>query len=180
MRTIRTVAEMQAHSRAARAAGRKIGLVPTMGAFHGGHESLMRAARAGSDEMVVSLFVNPAQFNDPRDLEAYPRDERRDARIAEQQGADVLFAPGLDEVYRDGARTKVIVEGLGEVFEGAHRGPGHFAAVCTVVAKLFNIVQPDRAYFGQKDAQQVAVLRRMVRDLDFPLEIRVMPTVREP
>jgi pantoate--beta-alanine ligase len=177
MRTIRTVAELRAHLGGTPGT---VGLVPTMGALHAGHESLIRAARAENDVVVVSLFVNPAQFNDPRDLEAYPRDERRDAQIAERHGADVLFAPPQDEVYRDGASTKVIVAELGEVFEGAHRGPGHFAGVCTVVAKLFNMVQPDRAYFGQKDAQQVAVLRRMVSDLDFPLEIRVQPTVRDP
>jgi len=176
MRTIRTIAELRAHLGATSGS---VGLVPTMGALHAGHESLIRAAREENDLVVVSLFVNPAQFNDPRDLEAYPRDERRDADIAERHGADVLFAPAQDEVYRAGASTKVIVEGLGEVFEGAHRGPGHFAGVCTVVAKLFNMVQPDRAYFGQKDAQQVAVLRRMVADLDFPLEIRVQPTVRD-
>jgi pantoate--beta-alanine ligase len=180
MRTIRTVAEMQEHSRAARAAGRTIGLVPTMGAFHGGHESLIRAARAGSDELVVSLFVNPAQFNDPRDLEAYPRDERADAAIAEGLGVDVLFAPPPEAVYPDGFATTVSVPGLSDVLEGAKRGPGHFAGVSTVVAKLLNMVAPDVAYFGQKDAQQVAVLRRMARDLDFPLEIEVLPTVREP
>ena len=177
MRTIRTVAELRAHLDSARGS---IGLVPTMGALHAGHESLIRAARGENDVVVVSLFVNPAQFNDPRDLEAYPRDERRDGAIAERHGADILFAPEQDEVYRAGASTKVIVEGLGEVFEGAHRGPGHFAGVCTVVAKLFNMVQPDRAYFGQKDAQQVAILKRMVADLDFPLEIRVQPTIRDP
>ncbi len=177
MRTIRTVAELRAHLKHTPGS---VGLVPTMGALHAGHESLIRAAREENDEVVVSLFVNPAQFNDPRDLEAYPRDERRDGQIAERHGADVLFAPAQDEVYRAGASTKVIVEGLGEVYEGAHRGPGHFAGVCTVVAKLFNMVQPDRAYFGQKDAQQVAVLERMVADLDFPLEIRVQPTVRDP
>jgi pantoate--beta-alanine ligase len=177
MRTIRTVRKLRAHLESARGS---VGLVPTMGALHAGHESLIRAAREENDVVVVSLFVNPAQFNDPRDLEAYPRDERRDGEIAERHGADVLFAPAQDEVYRAGASTKVIVEGLGEVFEGAHRGPGHFAGVCTVVAKLFNMVQPDRAYFGQKDAQQVAVLKRMVADLDFPLEIRVQPTVRDP
>jgi pantoate--beta-alanine ligase len=177
MRTIRTVAELRAHLGAPHAS---VGLVPTMGALHAGHESLIRAAREENDVVVVSLFVNPAQFNDPRDLEAYPRDERRDGDIAERHGADVLFAPSQQEVYRDGASTKVIVEGLGEVFEGAHRGAGHFAGVCTVVAKLFNMVQPDRAYFGQKDAQQVAVLKRMVADIDFPLEIRVQPTVRDP
>jgi pantoate--beta-alanine ligase len=177
MRTIRTVRELRAHLGATPGS---VGLVPTMGALHAGHESLIRAAREENDVVVVSLFVNPAQFNDPRDLEAYPRDERRDGQIAERHGADILFAPAQDEVYRAGASTKVIVEGLGEVFEGAHRGPGHFAGVCTVVAKLFNMVQPDRAYFGQKDAQQVAVLKRMVADLDFPLEIRVQPTVRDP
>jgi pantoate--beta-alanine ligase len=180
VKTIRTVAEMQAHSRAARAAGRRIGLVPTMGAFHAGHESLMRAARAGSDEMVVSLFVNPAQFNDPRDLEAYPRDEQADAAIAERLGADVLFAPPAEAVYPPGFATTVSVPGLSEALEGEHRGPGHFAGVCTVVAKLFNMVAPDLAYFGQKDAQQVAVLKRMTRDLDLPVTIEVLPTVREP
>ncbi len=180
MKTIRTVAEMQAHSRAARAQGRTIGLVPTMGAFHAGHESLMRAARAGSDELVVSLFVNPAQFNDPRDLEAYPRDEQADAAIAERLGADVLFAPPPEAVYPPGFATTVSVPGLSDALEGAHRGPGHFAGVCTVVAKLFNMVAPDTAYFGQKDAQQVAVLKRMTRDLDFPLTIEVLPTIREP
>jgi pantoate--beta-alanine ligase len=180
VKTIRTVAEMQAHSRAARATGRRIGLVPTMGAFHAGHESLMRAARAGSDEMVVSLFVNPAQFNDPRDLEAYPRDEQADAAIAERLGADVLFAPPAEAVYPPGFATTVSVPGLSEALEGEHRGPGHFAGVCTVVAKLFNMVAPDLAYFGQKDAQQVAVLKRMTRDLDLPVTIEVLPTVREP
>ena len=180
MRTIRTVAEMQEHSRAARANGRRIGLVPTMGAFHGGHESLMRAAREGSDEMVVSLFVNPAQFNDPRDLAAYPRDEQHDAAVAARLGADVLFAPPVETVYPDGFSTTVAVAGLSDVLEGAHRGPGHFAGVCTVVAKLFNMVAPDVAYFGQKDAQQVAVVGRMARDLDLPVQIEVLPTVREP
>jgi pantoate--beta-alanine ligase len=174
MRTIRTVEELRARPRAG-----TLGLVPTMGAFHAGHESLIRAARAASDEVVVSLFVNPAQFDDPRDLEAYPRDEQSDAAIAEALGADVLFAPAPDAVYPKGFGTKVVVEGLSDVFEGAHRGAGHFAGVCTVVAKLFNMVQPDLAYFGQKDAQQVAVLRRMVADLDFPLELRVCPTVRD-
>jgi pantoate--beta-alanine ligase len=151
-----------------------------MGAYHGGHESLMRAARSGSDEMVVSLFVNPAQFNDPRDLAAYPRDEEHDAAVAASLGADVLFAPPVEAVYPGGFSTSVAVAGLSEVLEGAHRGAGHFAGVCTVVAKLFNMVAPDVAYFGQKDAQQVAVLRRMARDLDFPVEIEVLPTIREP
>jgi pantoate--beta-alanine ligase len=177
MRTIRTVPELRAHLAQVRGT---VGLVPTMGAFHAGHESLIEAARAGSDHVVVSLFVNPAQFNDPRDLEAYPRDERQDAEIAEALGADVLFAPAPDEVYPPGFSTSVTVNGLSDVLEGAHRGPGHFAGVCTVVAKLFNMVRPDVAYFGQKDAQQVAVLRRMAADLDFPLRIEVRPTVREP
>jgi pantoate--beta-alanine ligase len=176
MRTIRTVPELRAHL--ATASG-TVGLVPTMGAFHAGHESLIKAARNDTDHVVVSLFVNPAQFNDPRDLEAYPRDERRDAERAEQLGADVLFAPSPDVVYPPWFATTVRVEGLSDRFEGTSRGPGHFAGVCTVVAKLLNMVRPDVAYFGQKDAQQVAVLKRMVRDLDFPLEIRVQPTVRD-
>jgi pantoate--beta-alanine ligase len=176
MRTIRTVPELRAHL--ATVSG-TVGLVPTMGAFHAGHESLIKAARANADHVVVSLFVNPAQFNDPRDLEAYPRDEQRDAQRADQLGADVLFAPSPDVVYPPGFATTVRVEGLSDRFEGTSRGPGHFAGVCTVVAKLFNMVRPDVAYFGQKDAQQVAVLKQMVRDLDFPLEIRVQPTVRD-
>ena len=180
MRTIRTVAEMQALSAEARAGGRTVGLVPTMGAFHDGHLALMRAARAAGDVVVVSLFVNPAQFDDPRDLEAYPRDEQRDAQIAEQLGADVLFAPAPEAVYPAGFSTQVRVQGLSDVLEGATRGPGHFAGVCTVVAKLLVAVGPDAAYFGAKDAQQVAVLRRMVLDLGFPVRLEVVPTVREP
>ncbi len=176
MRTIRTVPELRAHLSSVHGT---IGLVPTMGAFHAGHASLIEAARRGTDHVVVSLFVNPAQFNDPRDLEAYPRDEGRDAERAEQLGADVLFAPSPDVVYPPGFATTVRVDGLSDDFEGAQRGPDHFAGVCTVVAKLFNMVRPDVAYFGQKDAQQVAVLKRMVRDLDFPLELRVQPTVRD-
>ena len=180
MRTIRSIAELRAHVRAQRAAGDSIGLVPTMGAFHGGHESLIRAARADTDEVIVSLFVNPAQFNDPSDLAAYPRDEQRDAGIAERLGADTLFAPPPEEVYPPGFSTSVGVPGLSDVLEGAQRGPGHFAGVCTVVAKLFNMVEPDVAYFGQKDGQQVAVLKRMARDLDFSIRIEVLPTIREP
>jgi pantoate--beta-alanine ligase len=140
----------------------------------------MTAARVDCDEVVVSLFVNPAQFDEASDLAAYPRDEARDAAEAEALGVDVLFAPAPEEVYPDGFATSVRVDGLGDVFEGAERGPGHFAGVCTVVAKLLNIVAPDAAYFGQKDAQQVAVLRRMVADLDIPVELRVVATVREP
>ena len=180
MITIRTVAGMRAHSRAARAAGRSVGLVPTMGAFHAGHHALMRAARERCDVVAVSLFVNPAQFEEAADLEAYPRDEAGDVREAEELGVDVIYAPGVDEVYPPGFATAVRVEGLSDVLEGAERGRGHFAGVCTVVTKLLNVVQPDQAFFGQKDAQQVAVLKRMVRDLDVPVELQVVPTVREP
>jgi pantoate--beta-alanine ligase len=180
MRTIRTVAEMRAWLGNARAEGRTVGLVPTMGAFHAGHHSLMRAAREEQDSVVVSLFVNPAQFNDTRDLDAYPRTEANDAADAAELGVDVLFAPPVTEIYPDGFATTVEVAGLSEVLEGAERGPGHFAGVCTVVNKLLNIVGPDVAYFGQKDAQQVAVVKRMVRDLDMPVRIEVLPTVREP
>ena len=180
MRTIRTIAEMRAWLGNVRAEGRSVGLVPTMGAFHAGHHSLMRAAREEQDSVVVSLFVNPAQFNDSHDLAAYPRTEANDAAEAADLGVDVLFAPAASEIYPDGFATTVQVGGLAEVLEGAERGPGHFAGVCTVVNKLFNIVGPDVAYFGQKDAQQVAVVKRMVRDLDMTVKIEVMPTVREP
>ncbi|MDP9294673.1 MAG: pantoate--beta-alanine ligase [Actinomycetota bacterium] len=179
MRTIRTIAEVRAYVGRARKAGRSIGLVPTMGAYHGGHESLMRAARQACDEVIVSLFVNPTQFEDSGDLAAYPRDERADAAVAAQLGVDVLFAPPAEEVYPDGFATSITVPGLSDVLEGAQRGAGHFAGVCTVVAKLFNIVAPDVAFFGQKDAQQVAVLRRMATDIDFPVRIEALPTVRE-
>jgi pantoate--beta-alanine ligase len=180
MRTIRSNDEMRAATAATRAEGRSIGLVPTMGAFHGGHHALMRAARESCDEVVVSLFVNPAQFDDQSDLAAYPRNEARDAAEAAELGVDVLYAPTVEEVYPPGFTTTVTVNGLGDVLEGAHRGAGHFAGVCTVVTKLFNVVGPDIAFFGQKDAQQVAVLRRMVRDLDLPVTLEVVPTVREP
>jgi pantoate--beta-alanine ligase len=157
-----------------------VGLVPTMGAFHAGHHALMRAARERCDTVVVSLFVNPAQFEEAADLAAYPRDEQRDVAEAEELGVDVLYAPPVEEVYPPGFATSVRVEGLSDVLEGAERGPGHFGGVCTVVTKLFNVVRPDIAYFGQKDAQQVAVLRRMVLDLDIATELEVIPTVREP
>jgi pantoate--beta-alanine ligase len=175
VRIVRTNEEMRRVPRSG-----TVGLVPTMGAFHAGHHALMRAARERCDTVVVSLFVNPAQFNEAADLAAYPRDEQRDAAEAEQLGVDVLYAPPVEEVYPPGFATSVRVEGLSDVLEGAARGPGHFAGVCTVVTKLFNVVQPDVAFFGQKDAQQVAVLRRMVRDLDIPVELVVIPTVREP
>ncbi len=179
MITIRTKAEMREHVAAARNAGRSLGLVPTMGAFHGGHHALMRAARERTDLVVVSLFVNPTQFDEQSDLAAYPRDEARDAAEAAELGVDVLYAPPVEEVYPAGFATTVRVGALADVLEGASRGPGHFAGVCTVVAKLFNVVTPDIAVFGQKDAQQVAVLRRMVRDLDLPVALEVVPTVRE-
>jgi pantoate--beta-alanine ligase len=175
VKTLRTVAEVREEL-----AGREnIGLVPTMGAFHEGHLALIRAARAECDSVVVSIFVNRAQFGTGEDFERYPRDEERDAHLAEREGADVAFAPAADELYPAGYQTWVDVEELGAVLEGVHR-PGHFRGVATVCLKLFNIVQPDRAYFGQKDAQQVAVVRRMVRDLDLPVEIRSVPTVRDP
>jgi pantoate--beta-alanine ligase len=150
-----------------------------MGYFHEGHLSLMRRAREGCDVVVVSLFVNPTQFNDPADLEAYPRDEARDAAMAQSAGVDFLFAPTAREMYAHDAATSVTVGGVSEPLEGESRGPGHFRGVATVVAKLFNIVQPTAAYFGQKDAQQALVIRRMVRDLNFPLRVEVCPTVRE-
>jgi pantoate--beta-alanine ligase len=156
----------------------RIGLVPTMGAFHAGHEALLAAARAECDTVVVSLFVNPAQFGDAGDLERYPRDEERDAAIAAEAGANLLFAPAAEEMYPAGFQTWIDVSELGSILEGAFR-PGHFRAVATVCCKLFNIVRPDVAYFGQKDAQQVEVVRRLVRDLDLEVDLRVVPTVRE-
>ena len=182
MRVVRKKAELRAALADERRRGRSIGLVPTMGFLHEGHLSLLRAASADCDVVVVSLFVNPAQFGPGEDLDRYPRDEARDARLAESAGADLLYAPDVDEVYSPGFATRVAVEGLTEVLCGATggRGPGHFEGVTTVVAKLFNAVQPDVAYFGQKDAQQAAVIRRMVDDLDFPLRVEVLPTVREP
>jgi pantoate--beta-alanine ligase len=155
-----------------------VGLVPTMGAFHAGHLSLFRAARAENDLVVASLFVNPAQFAPGEDLDRYPRDEKRDAALAAEEGVDVLFAPAAEEIYPSGFQTWVEVENLGSSLEGRHR-PGHFRGVATVCLKLFNLVRPARAYFGQKDAQQAAVVRRMVRDLAVPVEIRVCPTVRD-
>ena len=180
MRTLRTVAELRAALAQPRREGRRIGLVPTMGAFHAGHLSLMRRAREECDEVVVSLFVNPAQFNEAADLDGYPRDEGRDAVLAAEAGVDYLFAPPLEEVYPDGFATTVTIAGLTEHLEGAERGRAHFDGVTTVVTKLFNMVGPDVAYFGQKDAQQAAVIRRLVRDLDLPVQIEICPIVREP
>ena len=180
MRTVRTIAEVRAELRGARRAEQVIGLVPTMGALHEGHLSLIRQARATCDAVVVSLFVNPAQFNAAGDLAAYPRDEDRDAALAAEAGADLLFAPALDEVYPPGFGTTVHVSRLTETLEGAHRGVSHFDGVTTVVTKLLNMVGPDVAFFGQKDAQQALVVRALVRDLDLPVRIEVCPTVREP
>jgi pantoate--beta-alanine ligase len=182
MRTLRTVSELREALAPARRAGRTIGLVPTMGAFHEGHLSLIRRARGDCDVVVVSLFVNPTQFAPSEDLAAYPRDEQRDAALAEAEGVDLLFAPPVEEVYPDGFATTVTVGGITEMLEGhpSRRGPSHFAGVTTVVSKLFNMAGPDVAYFGQKDAQQALVLHQMVRDLDIPVRIEVCPTVRDP
>jgi pantoate--beta-alanine ligase len=181
VRTVRTVRELREALGPERRAGRSIGLVPTMGAFHGGHLSLIRRAREQTDVVVVSLFVNPAQFGPNEDLGGYPRDEERDTELASGEGVDILFAPSVEEVYPDGFDTTVSVGGLTAVLEGApeHRGPDHFAGVTTVVAKLLNMAAPDVAYFGQKDAQQALVIRRLVRDLDMPVQIEVCPTVRD-
>ena len=168
MKVLRTITELQT------APG--TGLVPTMGALHDGHRALFRAARAENDRVVASLFVNPAQFDEPTDLDAYPREEQHDVELAEAEGVDAVFAPSLDELYPDGFSTWVQPDGTGA--EGAAR-PGHFRGVATVCLKLFNLVLPERAYFGQKDAQQVAVIRHLVRDLNVPVEIRVVPTVRD-
>jgi pantoate--beta-alanine ligase len=156
----------------------RIGLVPTMGAFHAGHESLFSAARSECDLVVVSLFVNPAQFAPGEDLERYPRDEERDLAAAERAGVDVVFAPAADDLYPAGFATWVDVGDVARGLEADER-PGHFRGVATVCLKLFNIVRPHAAYFGQKDAQQAAVLRRVVRDLDVPVELRILPTVRD-
>ena len=175
MKIARTIAEARAALADVEA---EIGLVPTMGAFHEGHLSLFRAARAECGYVVASLFVNPAQFAAGEDFERYPRDYARDERLAEGAGVDLLFAPAAAELYPPGFQTWIDVEELGHPLEGEHR-PGHFRGVATICLKLFNIVRPARAYFGRKDAQQAAVVLRMVRDLDLDLEIRVLPTVRD-
>jgi pantoate--beta-alanine ligase len=183
VRTVRTVAALREALATAHREGRSIGLVPTMGYLHEGHLSLLRAARGRCDVVVMSLFVNPPQFAPGEDLDRYPRDEGRDAALAEAEGVDVLYAPPLAEVYPDGFATSVELDaGLTEVLCGdpRRRGPDHFRGVATVVAKLFAAVGPDIAFFGQKDAQQAIVIRRMARDLDFPVEVAVLPTVREP
>lgn len=180
MKTVTTVAELREVCDAARAHGRTVGFVPTMGYFHDGHRSLMRAARAENDLVVVSLFVNPTQFAPTEDLAAYPRDEARDVALAGAEGAELVFAPHVAEIYPDGFATTVTVGGPALTLEGAAR-PHHFAGVATVVAKLLVAVRPDRAVFGQKDAQQVAVIRRLVRDLHLDdIDLAIGPIVREP
>jgi pantoate--beta-alanine ligase len=175
MRTLATVREVRA---AVASLEGSVGLVPTMGAFHEGHLSLMRTARAENDTVVVSLFVNPAQFDEPADLAAYPRDDERDLELAAGAGVDVVFRPSVEELYPEGFQTWIEVEQIAQRMEGAAR-PGHFRGVATVCLKLFNIVRPKRAYFGQKDVQQAAVVKRLVKDLDLEIEIRVLPTVRD-
>lgn len=181
MRTLRTVASVRTALRPARRRERSIALVPTMGALHEGHVALIRQAREEYDEVVVSLFVNPTQFDDAADLTAYPRDESRDAGMAADAGADLLFAPAAEELYPAGFVTHVDLEGpLTTTLEAAHRGADHFRGVATIVTKLLNIVQPEVALFGRKDAQQALVIRQVVRDLDLPVRIELTDTVREP
>ena len=178
MKTLNTIEAMRAVSREQRRAGRRLGLVPTMGALHDGHLSLTRAARSQCDLVAVSLFVNPLQFGPAEDLAKYPRNLERDRGLLEGEGVDFLFAPSVEEMYPAGSVTYVTVEGLGDKLCGRSR-PGHFRGVATVVSKLFHIVEPDLAFFGQKDAAQVAIIRQMVRDLDFPVQIVTCPIVRE-
>lgn len=178
MQVVRTVAETQAALVALRAGQGTVGFVPTMGALHEGHLSLVRAAKQGCGAVVVSIFVNPTQFGPNEDFSKYPRTFEADCELLETEGVDLVFAPQVEEMYPEGAATFVEVEGVSDRLDGVSR-PGHFRGVATVVAKLFHIVQPTRAYFGQKDAAQVAVLRRMVRELHFPLELIACPTVRE-
>jgi pantoate--beta-alanine ligase len=177
VRRARTISGLRAALEPERGRGR-IGLVPTMGALHGGHLELIASARRECDAVVVSIFVNPSQFDDPEDLADYGADPEADAQAAERAGADILFVPSVDDMYPEGFQTWVEVEELSRGLEGDAR-PGHFRAVATVCLKLFNIVRPERAYFGEKDAQQAAVVERLVRDLNLELEIRVIPTVRD-
>ena len=176
---IRTVASLRDVLSRERAKGKRIALVPTMGALHQGHLSLIRQARAECEVVVMSLFVNPTQFNEQRDLDAYPRTEEADVLLAADAGCDIVFAPSTSEVYRNGFNTTIDVGAIARPLEGEARGAVHFRGVATVVAKLFNMVAPHVAYFGQKDAQQTLVVRQLVRDLDFPVDIRICPTVRE-
>jgi pantoate--beta-alanine ligase len=179
MKVHKTIAEMHAACRTARQDGKRLGLVPTMGALHEGHLSLVRAARASCDVVAVSIFVNPTQFGPNEDLTKYPRSVERDRGLLEKENVELLFAPSVEEMYPQGSVTWVTVESLSQKLDGRSR-PGHFRGVTTVVAKLFHIIEPDAAFFGQKDAAQVAVIRRMVRDLNFPVEIIACPIVREP
>lgn len=179
MKIVRTVAEVRAVTADLRRQGRSLGLVPTMGALHAGHISLVRAAKAACDAVAVTLFVNPAQFGPHEDFSHYPRTFEADCHLLEAEGIDLLFAPETLEMYPPGATTWVEVEGIQDRLDGRSR-PGHFRGVSTIVAKLFNIVAPDKAFFGQKDAAQVAIVRRMVRDLNFHLELVVCPIVRDP
>jgi pantoate--beta-alanine ligase len=178
VKTVRTIAELRAELESVRADGSSVGLVPTMGALHAGHISLFTVARRECDCLVASVFVNPAQFSPQEDFARYPRDERRDEEVAAEAGVDFLFVPAADELYPRGYQTWVDVERLSRTLEGEQR-PGHFRGVATICLKLFNIVRPQRAYFGQKDAQQALVLRRMVEDLHLDVELRVLPTVRD-
>jgi pantoate--beta-alanine ligase len=177
VKTVRTIAAVRRELAPSRASS-TVGLAPTLGALHAGHESLFRAARAECDVVVASLFLNTAQFEEGADLDRYPRNEQADTDLAAAAGVDLLFTPGSDEMYPVGFQTWVEVEDLGRMLEGVHR-PGHFRGVATICLKLFNIVRPQLAYFGQKDAQQVAVLERLVRDLNLEVTIRVLPTVRD-
>ena len=176
MNVVRTISDVRAALAELRAGS--VGLVPTMGALHGGHAALLAAARSENDTVVMSLFVNPAQFGKPADLDRYPRDEAHDLALAREAGVDVVFAPTAEEMYPPGFETWVDVTTTGSTLEGTYR-PGHFRGVATVVLKLFTIVGPTRAYFGQKDAQQVEVVRRLIRDLALAIELRVVPTVRD-
>src|SRR5271163_17069 len=179
MKVCTTIPEARALCREARASGKRLGLVPTMGALHEGHLSLVRAAKAQCDAVAVSIFVNPTQFGPTEDLSNYPRQFEQDRQLLEKEGVEILFAPPVEEIYPRGEVTWVLVEGLSEKLDGRSR-PGHFRGVTTIVAKLFHIVEPAAAFFGQKDAAQLAVIRRMVRDLNFPVEIVACPIVREP
>jgi pantoate--beta-alanine ligase len=179
MKTVRTIVELRRLLAQLRGEERTVGLVPTMGALHEGHLALLAAAREQCDVVVMSLFVNPTQFAAGEDLASYPRDEAADAELARDAGVDLLFAPSIEEIYPAGFATSVIVRGVSERLEGTARGAGHFEAVATVVAKLLNIVGADVAYFGQKDAQQALVIKRLVADLNIPTRIAVCPTVRE-
>ena len=178
MEVVRDIERMRGLVERARAAGRVVGLVPTMGFFHEGHLEMMRRARAECDVVVVSLFVNPTQFGPAEDYDAYPRDFERDGALAEEVGVDYLFSPGAEQMYPEGFQTSVSVEEISKVMCGAIR-PGHFDGVAAVVAKLFNIIPAHKAYFGQKDAQQLVIIQRMAEDLNFPLEMVAVPTVRE-